>query len=185
MNDGYHSSFGYHWIFYSFNSSSKNISKMAATEFNEQQLEDIKECIELFDKDGDNNIYFYQVGDVVRALGECPTNEDVEKFMGNPSKEDMKAKKLCLEEFLPIYGQIMQGSVKGTMEDFVEGLRVFDKDGNGTVMGAEIRHVLTTLGEKLSSAEVSQVMKGQEDSSGSLNYEGFSKFLMEVPASAI
>ncbi|XP_039268520.2 myosin light chain 3, skeletal muscle isoform-like [Styela clava] len=154
-------------------------------EFTEQQVEDIVEAFELFDKDGDNKIYFYQVGDVVRALGECPTNEDVEKCMENPSKEDMKAKKLTVDEFKPIFTKIINDAVKGTQEDFMEGLRVFDKDGNGTVMGAEIRHVLTTLGEKLTSAQVSAMMQGQEESNGSINYAVFCKFLLEEPKAAI
>ncbi len=59
---------------------------------------------------------------------------------------DMANKRIDFETFLPML-KTVDGLLKGSYDDYVEGLRVFDKEGNGTVMGAELRIVLSTLGE--------------------------------------
>ncbi len=51
--------------------------------------------------------------------------------------------------------------------------RVFDKDGNGLISAAELRHVMTNLGEKLTDEEVEDMMKEADiDGDGQVNYEG-------------
>lgn len=50
--------------------------------------------------------------------------------------------------------QISKSRSADTADDFIEGLRHFDKDGNGYISSAELRHLLTTLGEKLTDDEV-------------------------------
>ena len=57
--------------------------------------------------------------------------------------------------YCTIFQAICQKRNNDTAEDFVEGLRHFDKDDNGSITSAELRHLLTTLGEKLSDDEVS------------------------------
>ena len=69
------------------------------------------------------------------------------KFYERKVNSFLGSKRISFEEFLPIFHSFGQRKAsKSTNEGFVDGLRVFDREGNGQVSAAELRHVLTGLG---------------------------------------
>ncbi|TNN30881.1 Myosin light chain 3, skeletal muscle isoform [Liparis tanakae] len=92
-------------FFFSFRPSSSFSAKM--TEFTADQVEDggersvtaapltellsplseFKESFGLFDRVGDSQVGFNQVADIMRALGQNPTNKNVVKILGSPNAE--------------------------------------------------------------------------------------------------
>ncbi|GIY76017.1 myosin-2 essential light chain [Caerostris extrusa] len=125
---------------------------MGMAGFSDDQLTDFQDAFSLFDSRGDGKISISQLGDPDERIG--------------------------FEVFLPILQTISKNRSTDTAEDFIEGLRHFDKDGNGFISSAELRHLLTTLGEKLNDDEVEQLLAGQEDSQGNVNYEDFVRMVM-------
>ena len=69
-------------------------------------------------------------------------------------------------------------------EEILEAFKVFDKDGNGFISAAELRHIMTNLGEKLSDEEVDEMIREADiDGDGQINYEEFVKMMMSKWAS--
>lgn len=80
-------------------------------------------------------------------------------------------------EFVKILDKV--SGEKLSVEDLQDAFKVFDKMGNGTVPAEDLRHYLTTLGEKLSEEEVDELIASAEvDSDGNIDYAKFSQKLM-------
>ncbi|CAH1984989.1 unnamed protein product [Acanthoscelides obtectus] len=111
---------------------------------------------------------------MLRALNLNPTLATVEKVGGTKKKNE---KKLKIDEFLPIFSQVKKDKEQGNFDDFLECLKLYDKEENGTMMAAELAHTLLSLGERLSDAETEEVLAdcmGQEDDEGFIPYERLS-----------
>lgn len=65
--------------------------------------------------------------------------------MGGTKKKGEK--KLKLDEFLPIFSQCKKDKEQGCYEDFLECLKLYDKQEDGTMLAAELSHTLLSLGK--------------------------------------
>lgn len=148
----------------------------------DSEVADCKECFAVFDLKGTGKVDALKVGDMLRALKLKPTQKAVEKLLGGPVKKEGE-KSLALDEFLPIYKEASKNKDTGAYEDFMEALKVYDKESNGTVLTAELRHLLLSLGEKLKDGEMDEIFKlcGNEDSEGYCKYEDFINKVLKGP----
>lgn len=75
-------------------------------------------------------------------------------------------------EFLTLMARKMKDT--DSEEELIEAFKVFDRDGNGLISAAELRHVMTNLGEKLTDEEVDEMIREADiDGDGQINYEEF------------
>ncbi|KDN38953.1 putative myosin regulatory light chain cdc4 [Tilletiaria anomala UBC 951] len=127
-----------------------------------------KEAFALFDKKGSGTVARESLGDLLRALGQNPTQAEVGELAAQSPKE------IDFNTFLNILHRPNGFKPAGTPEEFIRGFQVFDKEGNGYIGAGELRYVLTSLGEKLSDEEVDELLKGvQVGPDGNINYEQF------------
>lgn len=62
---------------------------------------------------------------------------------------------------------------KNTEDEIIDAFTVFDKEGNGYISAAELRHVMTNLGEKLRDEEIDEMVRAADmNGDGQINYKG-------------
>uniref|UniRef100_A0A8I3WS89 Calmodulin 3 n=1 Tax=Callithrix jacchus TaxID=9483 RepID=A0A8I3WS89_CALJA len=134
---------------------------------------EFKEAFSLFDKDGDGTITTKELGTVMRSLGQNPTEAELQDMINEVDADGNGT--IDFPEFLTMMARKMKDT--DSEEEIREAFRVFDKDGNGYISAAELRHVMTNLGEKLTDEEVDEMIREADiDGDGQVNYEGKTKF---------
>jgi len=141
----------------------------------------VKHHFDIYDFEGVGKVDAYNLGDLLRSLDLRPTNQIIEKNGGTKRRGE---KMMTLEEFLPIFSQVKKEKEQGAYEDFIEGLKLYDKHENGSMLEAELAHIMLSLGEKLTDAECEELLSSiqvQTDEDGFLKYEQFVKKLITGP----
>lgn len=140
-----------------------------ADQLTEEQIAEFKEAFSLFDKDGDGTITTKELGTVMRSLGQNPTEAELQDMINEVDADGNGT--IDFPEFLTMMARKMKDT--DSEEEIREAFRVFDKDGNGFISAAELRHVMTNLGEKLTDEEVDEMIREADiDGDGQVNYEG-------------
>lgn len=77
---------------------------------------------------------------------------------------------LTLAEFLTMMARKMKDT--DSEEEIREAFKVFDRDNNGFISAAELRHVMTSIGEKLTDDEVDEMIReADQDGDGRIDCE--------------
>lgn len=93
--------------------------------------------------DGDGTITTKELGTVMRSLGQNPTEAELQDMINEVDADGNGT--IDFPEFLTMMARKMRDT--DSEEEIKEAFKVFDKDGNGYISAAELRHVMTNLGE--------------------------------------
>ncbi|CAD7090403.1 unnamed protein product [Hermetia illucens] len=152
-----------------------------ATDLSRREIESAEFVFDILGEAGEHAIDAVDLGDALRALNLNPTLALIEKMGGTKKRGE---KKLKLDEFLPIFSQVKKEKEMGCYEDFLECLKLYDKNENGLMLLAELNHALLSLGEKLDDEQVEALFKDcvdPEDDEGYIPYAQFLQKMMTTP----
>ncbi|XP_076045487.1 uncharacterized protein LOC143027798 [Oratosquilla oratoria] len=139
-----------------------------------EEQKEAQECFTIFSKSG--KMETANLGMAVRSLGLNPTNNEVEQALhelGRPLT-------INFQEFLSVLKRDFPGA--DTEEEILEAFGVFDKDGDGTIATSELRHVLMTMGERLTREEVDLIIREADiDGDGQIRYDQFVQIMKKDP----
>lgn len=115
------------------------------------------------------------MGDLLRAIGQNPTLAEIAELQGTVGLNEFD-----YDTYENIINRPDGFKPLGLPEDYIKGFQVFDKEQTGFIGVGELRYILTSVGEKLTDAEVDELLKGVNvTAEGNVDYVEFVKSILD------
>ena len=121
-----------------------------------KEIDAINFAFDVYDFKGDGKVDAFYVGDLVRACNLNPTLKTIKEIGGGCDKGQ---KFLTKPDVFPMYKACKDSKDQGGFHDFVEILKLYDKNADDTILEFELFKLLVNLGEKLTKEEAKNLMK--------------------------
>lgn len=145
-------------------------------ELSEEHLAELRESFRMFDTDRDGAISLAELGTVLKALGQSPTEEELQLMMNSVDTDQNGV--IEFDEFVQLMQSYLHSSNGAAMVDaegeMLEAFRVFDKDGNGLISEDELKQAMIGLGERLTAEELKAMIAAADvNGDGQIDYKEF------------
>lgn len=143
--------------------------------WSDEQIDEFKQAFYSFDEDGEGTIGRSELGDLLEALGENLTANEVDEMLAEVDEDG--SGQVDFDEFLSMMQKKM--SDDQLEKDIMDSFALLDKDGSGLISANELKHVVTDFCGKLTDAEVNDLLSEADiTGDGLLSYEEFYKIMM-------
>ena len=152
------------------------LSKAKEREFiellSEQEICELHEAFNIFDIDSDGSIEASQLGMLMNALKQYPTQEELNQIIKETDIDNTN--QIYFNQFL----KIMAKRIKDTKDDEDKYLKSLflslDRNNNGLISIHEIRYIVTHSTENISESDIETIMKEADtDGDGLISFEEF------------
>lgn len=147
----------------------------------EEQIAEFKDTFVYFDEDKDDKLSVQELGTLLSSLGQTYSKAELQAMISDlDDRVDIGGDRdfrIDFKDFLSLMARKMKDS--DTEEELIEAFKVFDQDGDGFISAGELRYSMANLGERLTDAEVDEMIREADmDNDGLINYDEFVKMMM-------
>ena len=143
-----------------------------------QQInKNISMVFKLYDEDKDGFVELKYLGEMLRALGGCLLETEIENICEKFMKEN-KSDIFTIQNF----EKLCQENIKNneTIDDLIKSFKYWDQENTGKISINELKQSLTTIGDVLKDYEMEYLIKESDPTnSGVIDYVKYSKELMK------
>ncbi|XP_076359606.1 dynein regulatory complex protein 8-like isoform X1 [Tachypleus tridentatus] len=140
----------------------------------------IVNAFEIFDQDGTRIVDIREIGTIMRSLGCCLSEADLQDILVELEDEDSPGY-VNLDTFLPMMMKFLldQRFHPASSNKLLQAFQMFDVDKKGYLTQAELTHLLTQEGECFTQDEMEEMLSAAVDpQSGHINYKEYISHLV-------